>query len=120
MIPFLLSLYFLGSICELCSFSIFIILYFLNIQKMELTIIMSTLFQYNFIKYFERDRTRTCNPQIRSLVPYPLGHTPLLILNEFKLLIYYINRKNSNMVKASDPKSDGDSPHRFESCRLRK
>ena len=28
---------------------------------------------------FERDRTRTCNPQIRSLVPYPLGHTPWLI-----------------------------------------
>ena len=26
-------------------------------------------------KIFERDRTRTCNPQIRSLVPYPLGHT---------------------------------------------
>ena len=26
----------------------------------------------------ERDRTRTCNPQIRSLVPYPLGHTPSL------------------------------------------
>ena len=26
--------------------------------------------------YSERDRTRTCNPQIRSLVPYPLGHTP--------------------------------------------
>ena len=25
---------------------------------------------------FDRDRTRTCNPQIRSLVPYPLGHTP--------------------------------------------
>ena len=25
--------------------------------------------------YFDRDRTRTCNPQIRSLVPYPLGHT---------------------------------------------
>ena len=23
---------------------------------------------------FDRDRTRTCNPQIRSLVPYPLGH----------------------------------------------
>ena len=23
----------------------------------------------------DRDRTRTCNPQIRSLVPYPLGHT---------------------------------------------
>ena len=26
-------------------------------------------------KVFARDRTRTCNPQIRSLVPYPLGHT---------------------------------------------
>ena len=24
---------------------------------------------------FDRDRTRTCNPQIRSLMPYPLGHT---------------------------------------------
>ena len=22
----------------------------------------------------DRDRTRTCNPQIRSLMPYPLGH----------------------------------------------
>ena len=28
-----------------------------------------------FVKKFDRDRTRTCNPQIRSLVPYPLGHT---------------------------------------------
>ena len=30
----------------------------------------------------DRDRTRTCNPQIRSLVPYPLGHTasPLVCL----------------------------------------
>ena len=28
-------------------------------------------------KEFDRDRTRTCNPQIRSLVPYPLGHTTL-------------------------------------------
>ena len=26
-------------------------------------------------KGFDRGRTRTCNPQIRSLVPYPLGHT---------------------------------------------
>ena len=26
-------------------------------------------------KDIDRDRTRTCNPQIRSLVPYPLGHT---------------------------------------------
>ena len=29
----------------------------------------------NETKNFDRDRTRTCNPQIRSLVPYPLGHT---------------------------------------------
>ena len=26
-------------------------------------------------KKIDRDRTRTCNPQIRSLMPYPLGHT---------------------------------------------
>ena len=32
-------------------------------------------------KSFDRDRTRTCNPQIRSLVPYPLGHTTTV--NEF-------------------------------------
>ena len=25
--------------------------------------------------FIDRDRTRTCNPQIRSLMPYPLGHT---------------------------------------------
>ena len=30
---------------------------------------------YNSYKIIDRDRTRTCNPQIRSLVPYPLGHT---------------------------------------------
>ena len=29
-------------------------------------------------KYTDRGRTRTCNPQIRSLVPYPLGHTASL------------------------------------------
>ena len=32
-------------------------------------------------KSFERDRTRTCNPQIRSLVPYPLGHTSYSFLS---------------------------------------
>ena len=31
--------------------------------------------QYEDKKCFNRDRTRTCNPQIRSLVPYPFGHT---------------------------------------------
>ena len=30
-------------------------------------------------KRIDRDRTRTCNPQIRSLVPYPLGHTVLSV-----------------------------------------
>ena len=32
-----------------------------------------------YIKGIDRDRTRTCNPQIRSLVPYPLGHTVLCV-----------------------------------------
>ena len=37
---------------------------------------------------FEHDRTRTCNPQIRSLVPYPLGHmNSLLEKNENRLSI---------------------------------
>ena len=36
-----------------------------------------THFNYAVCKIFDRDRTRTCNPQIRSLVPYPLGHTTL-------------------------------------------
>ena len=27
--------------------------------------------------FIDRDRTRTCNPQIRSLMPYPLGHTAM-------------------------------------------
>ena len=37
----------------------------------------------------DRDRTRTCNPQIRSLVPYPLGHTPKMNINfeHFKLRV---------------------------------
>ena len=28
-----------------------------------------------FYKNIGRDRTRTCNPQLRKLMPYPLGHT---------------------------------------------
>ena len=39
---------------------------------------------YRQNSHAERDRTRTCNPQIRSLVPYPLGHTPFL-----KLLLFF-------------------------------
>ena len=34
-----------------------------------------------FHKKIDRDRTRTCNPQFRSLVPYPLGHTVSYQLN---------------------------------------
>ena len=33
---------------------------------------------------FTPDRTRTCNPQIRSLVPYPLGHRSYWITNNEK------------------------------------
>ena len=33
---------------------------------------------WNTQKVIDRGRTRTCNPQIRSLVPYPLGHTALV------------------------------------------
>ncbi len=36
------------------------------------------------LKYTKHDRTRTCNPQIRRLVPYPLGHTPLLNITWIK------------------------------------
>ena len=37
-------------------------------------------------RYFDdRDRTRTCNPQIRSLMPYPLGHTASFTFNQTKL-----------------------------------
>ena len=41
------------------------------------------------VKYFDRDRTRTCNPRIRSTVPYPLGHTTLVIykMREFKIYL---------------------------------
>ena len=36
-------------------------------------------------KIFNRDGTRTRNPQIRSLVPYPLGHTVLLNIRQICL-----------------------------------
>ena len=40
----------------------------------------------------ESDRTRTCNPQIRSLMPYPLGHTPSCVIIKSYL---YINVEDS-------------------------
>ena len=42
-------------------------------RKVEKKILLKSYKKY----FFDRDRTRTCNPQIRSLVPYPLGHTTL-------------------------------------------
>ena len=43
-----------------------------------------------------RDRTRTCNPQIRSLVPYPLGHTVLddgMFTSAMLCVATFINRR---------------------------
>ena len=40
-----------------------------------LYLLFSQLWGSKIWKVYERDRTRTCNPQIRSLMPYPLGHT---------------------------------------------
>ena len=37
--------------------------------------------------FFDRDRTRTCNPQIRSLVPYPLGHTTFVTTIEHNVCL---------------------------------
>ena len=37
------------------------------------------LAKWNMKNVNDRDRTRTCNPQIRSLMPYPLGHTATYI-----------------------------------------
>ena len=31
-------------------------------------------------KYFDPGRTRTCNPLIRSQMPYPLGHRTMLLI----------------------------------------
>ena len=36
---------------------------------------MNYLLEHAEHHHDDRDRTRTCNPQIRSLMPYPLGHT---------------------------------------------
>ena len=43
--------------------------------------------QYEDKKCLNRDRTRTCNPQIRSLVPYPFGHTVPCFL--WILILFY-------------------------------
>ena len=42
------------------------------------SILCPTCLRPAWLKRIDRDRTRTCNPQIRSLVPYPLGHTATL------------------------------------------
>ena len=46
----------------------------------------------------DRDRTRTCNPQIRSLMPYPLGHTAVDM--ERVEISKFENRRTSINTKA--------------------
>ena len=48
----------------------------------SLQVIKSILVHMMKKVHIDRDRTRTGNPQIRSLVPYPLGHTTLYTLIE--------------------------------------
>ena len=51
-------------------------------------------------KILDRDRTRTCNPQIRSLMPYPLGHTATdgwLI----RVVNYKITKNQNNVTNES-------------------
>ena len=38
-------------------------------------------------KNIDRDRTRTCNPQLRKLMPYPLGHTTLRVRVDSRLSV---------------------------------
>ena len=44
-------------------------------------------------EFIAPDRTRICNPQIRSLVPYPLGHRSSLV-EEYGLHRQYQNHFN--------------------------
>ena len=55
-------------------------------------------FQHFGLSFYQKcwndlDRTRTCNPQIRSLVPYPLGHK----VSWWK----YLETKDVNPVKVA-------------------
>ena len=58
----------------------------------------------NWKKKIDPGRTRTCNPQIRSLVPYPLGHKALAIeatqlnINLLKNLTYITGATNTTSV----------------------
>jgi hypothetical protein len=60
-------------------------------------------------KNFDPGRTRTCNPQIRSLVPYPLGHKALASIDfveyyytffyfysTINIVIYFYHAKEGN------------------------
>ena len=42
---------------------------------------------YQKKRNFDLDRTRTCNPQIRSLMPYPLGHKAAILNNNFSFVL---------------------------------
>ena len=48
----------------------------------------------------DRDRTRTCNPQIRSLVHYPLGNTAgdMEILLALLVVVWYNNLGCNNTI----------------------
>lgn len=85
-------------------------------------------------KKFTHGETRTRNLRFRRPTPYPLGHAGLC--NAFKIINYFpklvsnlmFNARKAKfhtssrgrVVKALDLKSNGVSPRRFESCRLRK
>ena len=51
----------------------------------------------------DHDRTRTCNPQIRSLVPYPLGHiATLLWFSNLHSVCSLLNKINSSCNKLTE------------------
>ena len=60
-----------------------LVLMYWNIMWNKLWIWLNnnTFTYYKVENFFDRDRTRTCNLQIRSLMPYPLGHTTLACYN---------------------------------------
>ena len=60
----------------------------------------------NIKELFERDRTRTCNPQIRSLVPYPLGHAGYFFIASVAFpLMFWSKRQSIGHVCYSSPSS---------------
>ena len=76
-----LFLFLFCTLCLLCVLTLRVLTTSLSLAKctsytffFSLSLSLS-LHSRSETKDIGRDRTRTCNPQIRSLVPYPLGHT---------------------------------------------